>query len=307
MLVVIFSSIMTGIFFPGFSRLFVRFPVYCMMGLLFISFLSIPATQVFGLVKNSGARIVYILTFKLILLPGVVFLLFRWLFPSHALAALLLSAASTGVVAPFFAELLGANGSLVVVTVISSSLLMPITLPALVKVMAAQTVVIPFSTMARILSTVVFIPFVVTEIVRRWAPPVAEKIIAKRFPISLALFAMTNFGIFSKYASYFRQQPSRVFIALLVSVSLAVIFFIAGMLFSWRMPLPDQLAMIINTGMMNNVLVLVFSSQLFGPIEPTVAAIYTIPFFCFILPLRIFRNWRLRGVAQISRVPVDTL
>lgn len=307
MLVVIISSIMMGIFFPGFSRLFASFPIYCMMGLLLISFLSIPFTQVFRFVRDSGSRIFYILIFKLILLPCVVFLLFRWFLPSYALAALLLSAASTGVVAPFFAELLSANGPLVVITVVSGSLLMPVTLPALVKILASRTVVIPFSAMAQILGAVVFIPFAFTELLRRCAPGVAEKVIAKRFPLSLALFAMTNFGIFSKYASYFRRQPSTVLVALLVAVCLAGIYFGAGLLFSWRMSLPEQLSMIISTGMMNNVLVLVFSSQFFGPTEPTVAAVYTFPFFCFILPLRVFRSWRLRGIEKISSVPVNTL
>jgi hypothetical protein len=35
---------------------------------------------------------------------------------------------------------------------------------------------------------------------------------------------------------------------------------------------------------MNNVLVIVFSSEFFTPLEPTVAAMYMIPFFGLILP-----------------------
>jgi len=37
---------------------------------------------------------------------------------------------------------------------------------------------------------------------------------------------------------------------------------------------------------MNNVLVIVFASEFFGPLEPTVAAMYMIPFFGLILPIR---------------------
>jgi BASS family bile acid:Na+ symporter len=38
---------------------------------------------------------------------------------------------------------------------------------------------------------------------------------------------------------------------------------------------------------MNNVLIIVFSSQFFGPLAPTLAAVYILPFFLMIVPARI--------------------
>lgn len=293
LLVVIFSSILVGIFFPTFGALFLSFPVYCMMALLFLSFLSIPLPVIWRMLKDSPGRISYLLFLKLILLPTLIFFLFHWLFPSHALAALLLSAASTAVISPFFAELLPANSALVVVMVVSSSLLVPLTLPALVKILAGRTVTIPLVSMAEILCAVVFVPFAAAEILKRAAAGLADKLLDKRYSISLALFAMTNLGVFSKYSRHFRQQPSTIWIAFAVCMALAAIYFAAGILFSWKMPLTEQLSMILSLGMMNNVLVLVFSSQFFSPLEPTVAAMYTIPFFALIVPLRAFQKWRL--------------
>jgi len=40
----------------------------------------------------------------------------------------------------------------------------------------------------------------------------------------------------------------------------------------------------------NNVLVVVFSSRFFGPLEPTVAGLYTIPFYLVLLPLRAYHR-----------------
>jgi BASS family bile acid:Na+ symporter len=109
------------------------------------------------------------------------------------------------------------------------------------------------------------------------------------------MFAATNFGVFSKYSVYFRQQPSMVWVALLVTVVLAGIFFVAGIAFSWKLALPEQLAVIISLAQVNNVLVLVFSSQLFGPIEPLVAAMYSVMFFSLLVPIRGYQRWRLRA------------
>ena len=243
-----------------------------MMALLFLSFLSIPVKSIWRIAQSSRRLVGYLLFVKLILLPVSVYFLFHWLFPTHALAALLISAISPGVTGPFFSEMLLANTSLVTVGMVTGSLLVPVTLPALVKVLAGHSVQLPFATMANILGMVVFVPFVLAEILKRSSPRLAEKLIDKRFSISLLLFATTNFGVFSKYSVYFRQQPSMVWVAFLVTVVLAGIFFVAGIAFSWKLALPEQLAMIISLSQVNNVLVLVFSAQLFGPIEPMVAA-----------------------------------
>ena len=66
------------------------------------------------------------------------------------------------------------------------------------------------------------------------------------------------------------------------------------------MKVAEQLAIIISLSQVNNVLVLVFSSQLFGPIEPMVAAMYSIMFFSLLVPIRGFKKWRLAGEQKLG-------
>jgi hypothetical protein len=40
-------------------------------------------------------------------------------------------------------------------------------------------------------------------------------------------------------------------------------------------------------------LMLVFSARFFSAREPTVAAMYTVPFYLLIVPLRFYPRWRL--------------
>lgn len=293
LLAVTFSTITLAVLFPGFGNLFVAFPMYCMMALLLLSFLSIPVKSIWEVARKSRLLVGYLLFVKLILVPVSVYFLFHWLLPTHALAALLVSAISPGVVAPFFSEMLVANTSLVTVGMFTGSLLVPLTLPALVKILAGHTMQLPFTAMANLLGMVIFIPFVLAEILKRSAPGLAKKLVDKRFFLSLLLFAITNFGVFSKYSVYFRQQPSMIWVAFLVTVVLAGIFFVTGVVFSWNLALPEQLAVIISISQVNNILVLVFSAQLFGPIEPIVAAMYSIMFFSLLLPIRGYQTWRL--------------
>ncbi|MCK4820771.1 bile acid:sodium symporter, partial [bacterium] len=70
------------------------------------------------------------------------------------------------------------------------------------------------------------------------------------------------------------------------------IYLVVGISALWKSPIENQLASAISLGNMNNVLVLVFASEFFTPLEPTVAAMYMIPFFGLILPLRVYQRLR---------------
>jgi len=60
---------------------------------------------------------------------------------------------------------------------------------------------------------------------------------------------------------------------------------------TWGRKKEDRLAGAISFAYINNVLIIVFSSQFFGPLSPTLAAMYMLPFFTMILPARIMGNF----------------
>lgn len=292
---VIFSSLFVGIMAPGFSSRFQPFPIYCMMSLLLLSFLSIRVSAIWDILRSQALVICLFLVLRMIVLPIGVALLFRLIWPEYSLSALLLTGISTGVVAPFLSNLVQANSPLVLVVVVLSSLLVPFTLPALVDLLFGQTMNITLASMIRLLLLVVFVPFALAETLRRFSRGSYLVLLQRQYGISLVLFAITNLGIFSAYSDFFRQQPMFILGAIGVTFVLGAIYLVAGLLLSWGRPVEDQLAAVICLGLMNNVLVLVFSSQFFSPIEPMVAAFYIIPFFGLLLPLRAYRKYKDAG------------
>ena len=289
---VTFSSILTGIIFPRLGAAFIPLPKYCMMVILFLSFLSISIADLKGTLQRLAPAIARLTFTKLVLLPVGVFFFFRVLLPEYALSALLLSGISTGVVAPFFAGIVNANTPLVLVMVVVSSVLVPFTLPFLVKILAGRTLEISLLSMVQLLAAVVLLPFLLAETFRRLTPRWVRSIANRRYTLSLILFVVTNLGIFSKYADFFRQKPGVVLTAVGTATLLAALYFGAGLLYSLKKPLETQLSVILSFGIMNNVLVMVFGAEFFSPLEPTVAAAYTIPFYGLILPLRLYQSHR---------------
>jgi len=296
LLIVIYSSLAAGILFPRIGRLFQSFPLYSMMALLFLSFLSIKISQIWYTLRQSSMLIGCFLFIRMLLVPVGIALIFRMVWPAYSLSALLLSGISTGVVAPFISTLLQANTPLVLVVVVISSLLVPFTLPPLVELLFSQSMDISVISMMRLLFLVVFVPLALAEIFKKTSRALVEGLIKKQYYISLIAFSVTNMGIFSRYSEFFYQQPLSIAAASAASFILAGIYLVAGLLISWGRKAEDQVATVICLGTMNNVLVIVFSSEFFTPLEPTVSAMYMIPFFALILPLRAYGSWRKKTI-----------
>jgi BASS family bile acid:Na+ symporter len=264
-----------------------------MMVLLFLSFLSIRISAIWDTARQFPLRIAWFLLFRMIFFPVAVALLFRLFWPAYSLSALLLAGISTGAVAPFFAGLLQANMALVLVMVVASSLLVPFTLPPLVAFLFGHSMEIPLLEMMRLLVMVVFIPLAAAEVLKKATPRAVELIRAKQFPLSLIIFAMTNLAVFSKFADFFRQNIVVFMASISAAFLLGAIFVAAGILVAWWWTLQDQLASVISLWIMNYILVIVFSAQFFSPLEPTVAALYTFPFYALVIPVRAWRNYRM--------------
>jgi BASS family bile acid:Na+ symporter len=294
LLAVSFGSLLAGVLAPGVCKPLQPYPVMFMMILLFLSFLSIRISSIWETARQHPLRIAWFLLFRMILFPVAVALLFRQIWPTYSLSALLLSGISTGAVAPFFANLLQANMALVLVFVVASSLLVPFTLPPLVAVLFGQSMEIPLLQMMRLLVMVVFIPLTAAEALKHWSPRLVDRIRRSQYVLSLVLFAMTNLAIFSQYADFFRQNVALIVTSLSAAFLVGAICIAAGWLASWRWRLEDQLGAMISLWIMNYILVIVFSAQFFSPLEPTVAALYTLPFYALVIPVRTWRSRRLR-------------
>ena len=276
-----------GIGLPEFGKIFAPYPLYFMMFLLFFSFLKINFLQVFQEVRKKAFILFILCLFKLCIIPIGLFFLTQALWPEYAIPVLLLSGISTGVVAPFISGLLEASTLLVLMMVVVSSLLAPFSLPALVSLLIGQTIEIPFLIMVKILAMVVFLPAVAAILLRYLYPSFLEKLERVQFPVSLTTIACINLGVFAKYSSFFIEMPVKVAETILLAFILSGIYHLVGFLVTWGMKREDRLAGAISFAYINNVLIIAFSSQFFGPLSPALAALYMLPFFIMIVPARI--------------------
>ncbi len=287
LLLVIFSSIGVGIGLPDVGKGFIPYLLQFMMCLLFFSFLKIEFAQVLKNIRKTTSLILILCLFKLLILPIGLFFLVRAIWPQYAVPVLLLSGISTGVTAPFISGFLNASTLPVLMMVVISSFLAPFSLPALVSALIGKSFEIPFVTMVKTLAMVVFLPAAGAILLRRGSPLALRKLEKAEFPVSLVIFACTNLGVFSKYSSFFNERPVELLGTILVAFILSILYHLVGFLVTWGKKREDRLAGAISFAYMNNILVMVFSSEYFGPLSVALAAMYLLPFFAMIVPARI--------------------
>lgn len=295
LVIVVISSMAVAVIFPDFGSRFKEYPFYCLMLNFFLSYLAIDLAAVWKALKGHTMQIVTLTFLKLIALPVAVYFIFYFIAPKYALAAMLLSGVSSGVVSPMISNMVGGNSALVLIVVVITSALAPFTLPGIVEILLAKQVAISFMAMLKMLATAIFIPIIAVEIIRYLMPRLVAPILKVQFPLALTAFALINLGVFYRYAPFFKKEPSVIIMATVVVFVLAAIYCVVGILFSRGSSLENQLASAVILANINNVLVIVFSSQFFGPVEPLVAAMYMIPFFVVIIPLRYYHHRKSRA------------
>lgn len=276
-----------GVLFPRWAVHLGPWVLYLMMSMLFLSFLRIEAGPLLKVRPKELVEVALWTLVKLGLMPVLLWMAALWGLPAYALPVLLVGGVSTGVVAPFLAGLLGANIPRVLQVVVLSSLLVPFTLPAWVKLLMGAEFNIPFVHMMRMLALVIFLPLGAAMIVRKWIPALARGLSRAQYPISLFLFFVINLGIFAAYSDFLLSRPLQVLWALAVACAMAAAAPCMALGCAKILPsVLDRLTGSVCLTFVNNVLIVVFSFRFFDFQAPLVAALYMVPFFLMVVPLR---------------------
>ena len=304
-LVISLSSMALGVFMPFLAAPMEWVPKVTMLSLLFMSFLSIDCRDVWRNLLHFPGSIVFFMLVKLLFLPVLCWCTFRIVMPEFALAAAVLGGAPVAVAAPFYALMVQADFVIVLAGLVCSSLLLPLTLPAVL--VALQTFVplsggvdgaamqLPVLSMMLNLGVTMTVPFIAAQVIRRLAASLTARVLRFRTIIFIGCLSAGNLAIFSKYSGIIRNTPQYVLFAIIGACVACLLLFLFATAVTLWMPPEKQLAVTVGCVAMNNVLMLIMSVEFFSVTEALLAAMYSGPFFLSVLLYRLLA--RLRGVS----------
>jgi BASS family bile acid:Na+ symporter len=296
LLLVVFGSMVAGVAWSAETRFLGAYLSWMLMGLLFLAFLKVFPPAIWETLRRYPIKLAMLILAKLIVLPCIIYLAAAKLIPAYALGVFLLAGVSTGLSASFLAGLVGASIPLVLAMTVVTTLLLPVTLPLIIKVLIGRELHFNLVGLAGLLAAMIFVPFLTTWLFRRVSPKLSDWVDEHSYPISLVLFAALNLGAFGLYAPFLRAHRAQVAFAVLVGFGLAAFMTSTGLILFRSSPPAERIAAAGALGWINNVLVIVLASYFNDPLTSVMAALYMIPYYVLIIPLsHLMWTWRQRG------------
>lgn len=282
LIVVMYSSLLAGLVFPESSAAISGTIKYLMMTMLFLAFIKISPEDVKNAFVYNSAAIAKGSFCCLILAPAAVYWAAHFLYPPLAFPVLLLAGASTGVSAPFFTSICRGNISYCLLMAIVTSILMPISLPLTVRLLASMRLDYELTEMALFLSMVIFVPLVLAFICRKLAPGLLASFDRISFPFSLVVLVGINFGALGKYAEYLQANPAQIMLCLAFAIGLAMILAAMGWYLSKGNVWEERMASSGSQIWVNNILIIALAVHIDNPLAATLSAVYLIPYYGFV-------------------------
>lgn len=307
MIVVAFVCMFIGTSLPELAEPLAPLPRLLLMFMLFQGFLAVGTDALWGVMRLRPQTVLALVVIRLVLLPVLCFVIFRLCLPDFALGAFLIAASPVGVMAGVFSLMVRADTALILVANITTSLLLPLSLPFMLLVIACTLQFggfaplnlpddLSLSGMAVSLCVTILVPFILANVLRRQSWRTSQWILAHQYPLSLVAIVFTNIAIFSQYGDVLHQSPRLIFVSLGVAFAVSIIMTLLALPTARRMQPQTGLAFVICYGTVNNILIMILSMEFFSVTEALTAAAYLVPVYMLLLYYRHYA--RRAGITQ---------
>lgn len=283
LIAVLYGSLLSGVFFPEASSYVSESIKYLMMTMLFLAFIKISPSDVRRALLSNWNMMILGTLLCLVVAPAIAYWVTLALYPSLAFPVLLLAGASTGVSAPFFTSLCRGNISYCLLMAIVTSLLLPLSLPLMVRVLSHSTLNYDLVSMALFLAMIIFVPLCMAFLCRSFLPGMLKYVNRLSYPISLVVISGINFGALGRYAPYLKANPEQIVYCAITSFTLAVAMAWVGWISMRGRAWQDRIASSGSQIWVNNILIIALAVHMNQPLAATLGAFYMIPYYGFVV------------------------
>ena len=290
LIAVLYGSLLAGILFPEFSATVSGTIKYLMMTMLFLAFIKISPSDVGRALLLNWGGMIWGTLLRLVIAPAAAYWVTLALYPPLALPILLLAGASTGVSSPFFTSLCRGNISYCLVMAVVTSLILPASLPVMVKVLAHATLDYDLTAMALFLAMIIFVPLVAAFVFRALAPGLLGPVNRMSYPISLVVVAGINFGALGRYVPYLKANPEQILYCAVYSIGLALVLAFLGWSATRVRNWADRVAASGSQVWINNILIIALAVHMNQPLAATLSVFYLIPLYGFVVFFSVLAN-----------------
>jgi len=263
-------AIILGLFLPNIFQKLSGYTTIFLGIIFFLSSLKIDISSLKAEIRDWKV-IFLVCAFILFVTPAIIYFLTLQIFPSLATAFLLLAVMPAGMTSPLLSEFVGGRQSLALVLTILTSLLAPLTVPFMVNLLAGETVSVDFFAMFKLLSLVIYIPFILAQAFTFVGHEVVERASPYFKTPSMILLGFLVASVVAKQSDYIIEKINMggdLFVYLGGLVVLFVSLHVMGYFLVFWKSVEDRITITICVTYMNFTLAIEIANKFFP--EPNV-------------------------------------
>ncbi len=291
---ILLLSLTLGLLLPQYTIFLAPYGTFFLGIIFFLSALKIDLKEFLKYLKDT--KMVVAVNFMMLIgLPVIVYYAMLLIYPDLAVAFLLLAAMPAGMTSPLLSEICGGKQSLALVLTISTSLLAPFTVPLMVGLLAGATVQVDTLGMFLSLVKVIFVPFILANIVKYFWH---HKIKATYFtfkPISTVLLGLLIMGIVAKQAETILGGLNVTFLIEVAALFVLFAFFhVVGYYTVWWRKRDDRVTITICLTYLNFTLAIYLAGKFFNDPKIVVPVVLSVlPWSLLIIPFKYgMKKWK---------------
>ncbi len=265
-------AIFLGLLAPEYVTVFENYLMYMLMLVLFVVFLKVDLRELRGHARRP-LLLAYILLLNLIVIPILFYFLSLPFSKDTALALVLLAALPTGMGAAALAGLVKGKASLALILSVSSSLIAPLTLPAVFYLLFREKIELDYFKLFLRLGMLILIPLAASQAVKLLLAKAVKKAEPYLGVATIAFVSLVIMTVIGQKADHILGNKAEVLYLLLISFGAFLVLQLAGYFMVYWLSREERIAVSVSKMIMNNALGVVIALEFFNRDYPRVALI----------------------------------
>ncbi len=258
------SGLVLGFIDPRFSHFLMNYLETALIFMLLLIFLKIDLLEIIESMKNLR-QMFFISFMTLLVVPILIYFALGLFAPTLAIGMLLLTAMPSGIGAPALADLLKGNVELSMSLTIFTSFLAPLSVPLLFFLLAGEQVLIDPLKLFEKLAILVFLPMIVSQILKRFVPTLIEQTIPYYSGINVLVFFFFVYATIGSQRHLLLEDPLSIIWQLLIMYLVYLFLHISGYWIGYRKAPEDRISIVLSNAYQNNGMAIVLAAAFFDP------------------------------------------
>jgi len=282
------AGMIMGLIHPDDSGMLMPLLKPALMLMLFMVFLKTDVALILQKMKNYR-QVLFFTVMYMLAIPVFFYLAALPFDRETAIGLMLLTAMPAGAASPALTDIARGNTALSASIVITTSLIAPVTIPLLFRLLNISGLSVNYWLVFRDLAMLIFIPMLVSQAIKRYCPSFVTKSSHLFTSLNVLLLAVMVYAIIGSQRETILTEPAAILWQTGLLYIVFILLHVMGYLIGFKEDRKGKIATAVSAAYMNNAMAIVLAAVYF-PSVLVLMVLSEIPWNTLLIPFRRIMN-----------------